>query len=1205
MMSPLVIVGILFLASPSFSTPEGNAKTNCQNDPQCYWWMNQASPFQKETQKGSHVKDVPRVNPNNPFFNGVFENLPPNAAYNHEKVDLNKNPFFNQKPVFPTAIPIQVPDKPDYSKNPFLQNMFTANGSQISRDQGFIGVQPKPFSQTHPLEGTGISKLGDDDEYTLSPSSYLRKCLGDDVICAPSNLCPNGVLPDYISNGIQNIDKNAPCDLRTNACCKISNKISPPEFNVVLPNIPSSNSSFITPGKSSIPDSAIKFGGIPGFSPGLIQVLPVEINNAGEFGSSHLGESTQKPVRDLTSSTGNINSLFGSTPDYSNYNFEDVRFASSIQGPAYLPPKGGPTPPTSGTQGLEVPVSTYVPSFPTQKPFTKPSPKPFEPSYSPSINNQYVTPKPKQPFVPEYLPPSTPRPYTPPPTQRPTPPPYRPQPSPSSPFPSQRPYTPSYIPPSPSRPPLQPQPSQPIPSQKPYTPSYIPPSPKPTTSREYLPPPIPTSSSNVNNQYRPLPSPKPSYTPPATLRPRPPPTFIPTTNSQYLPPRTPTAVKPYQPSYQPSPSSLYTSPTYKPTPGYSYQPPATTPRPKPTVIYQPSPSISQSTFSKVTPGYTYEKPTPGYTYPKPTPGYSYPKPTPSFNYPTTPKPQPPTTQKVLIPSSSFNVQSTYKPITNGYDYPRPSPSPTIISTQRITTTRRPTPTAGYEYPKPTPEFKLPTGSSSNVSPSLRPFPTTPKPKPRPTTAYLPPSTTPRPTPGYSYPKPTPTFGYPDRDGAPGTNNNQYIPPPQPEQDGSDTSDTSVKVRPRPEVQPDQTFQRENVVPPAACAAALKCVQEIYCSAEGVVSPVPVVLTNEQAQNRVPTTVCRDISSGTVGVCCRDPNYKDPWPSANLVNGFDDGQYKEDDSIGQYKQSLNDIAQYRSDVSRPSRSHSRRASLNGPVGTNENLRTQNKEDSCGVRHLNTSPKGPGPLNTGFAEIPWQAMILRDSNRSLLCGGAIIKRNAVLTNAHCVDGLPTSDILVKGGEWKLGIDEEPLPFQIVKVSVIVRHPGYKPGSLINDLAVLILEEKLRPAKNIGTICLPEPNKIPTRNCISTGWGKRILQLHAKGAVMRSIGVNIMDNEQCRETLSNTYQQMMPNYSPNTLCGFSDHDQCKVDYGSALACTNDENRYVLSGIFAWDTGCKDQNQIGGYVAPDVEWINDCLSKPVKVLKRLDNAQ
>lgn len=89
------------------------------------------------------------------------------------------------------------------------------------------------------------------------------------------------------------------------------------------------------------------------------------------------------------------------------------------------------------------------------------------------------------------------------------------------------------------------------------------------------------------------------------------------------------------------------------------------------------------------------------------------------------------------------------------------------------------------------------------------------------------------------------------------------------------------------------------------------------------------------------------------------------------------------------------------------------------------------------------------------------------------------------------LETSDILIKGGEWKLGIDEEPLPFQIVKVSAIIRHPEYKVGSLQNDLAVLVLQEKLRESKNIGTICLPEPNQIPTQDCVATGWGKRILQ------------------------------------------------------------------------------------------------------------------
>lgn len=96
-----------------------------------------------------------------------------------------------------------------------------------------------------------------------------------------------------------------------------------------------------------------------------------------------------------------------------------------------------------------------------------------------------------------------------------------------------------------------------------------------------------------------------------------------------------------------------------------------------------------------------------------------------------------------------------------------------------------------------------------------------------------------------------------------------------------------------------------------------------------------------------------------------------------------------------------------------------------------------------------------------------------------------------NIICFHRLETSDVLVKGGEWKLGIDEEPLPFQIVKVAAILRHPDYVPGSNDHGLALLVLAEKLRLAKNIGTICLPPANKIPTNNCLTTGWGKRILQ------------------------------------------------------------------------------------------------------------------
>lgn len=90
----------------------------------------------------------------------------------------------------------------------------------------------------------------------------------------------------------------------------------------------------------------------------------------------------------------------------------------------------------------------------------------------------------------------------------------------------------------------------------------------------------------------------------------------------------------------------------------------------------------------------------------------------------------------------------------------------------------------------------------------------------------------------------------------------------------------------------------------------------------------------------------------------------------------------------------------------------------------------------------------------------------------------------------------DVLVKGGEWKLGIDEEPKPFQINKVATIVRHPGYRPDTKLNDVALLILTEKFRLDKNVDTLCLPAPGEdiaktFQKAKCITTGWGKTILQ------------------------------------------------------------------------------------------------------------------
>ncbi|XP_022122010.2 uncharacterized protein LOC110997928 isoform X2 [Pieris rapae] len=261
-----------------------------------------------------------------------------------------------------------------------------------------------------------------------------------------------------------------------------------------------------------------------------------------------------------------------------------------------------------------------------------------------------------------------------------------------------------------------------------------------------------------------------------------------------------------------------------------------------------------------------------------------------------------------------------------------------------------------------------------------------------------------------------------------------------------------------------------------------------------------------------------------------------------------------------------------------------------------LQRYNGDGKCGLLNPQRPYGNKADLEVDFAEIPWQAMVLLQTNRSLLCGGVITRPDVVVTSAACVEGLEAKNVLIKGGEWKLGIDDEPLPFQIVQVKHILRHPLYKPGSLLYDAAVLVLTENLRLSKNINPICLPSSKEsvAPFYNgvgeCIVTGWGKIVLQAHLEGAIMHSLNVSLINPGECKAKLSSDYPHLLEQYNEDScVCGQPTNplnNICKVDIGSALACTSGDGRYVMQGVYSWDSGCQVGNQIASFYKFDLEW-------------------
>lgn len=73
-----------------------------------------------------------------------------------------------------------------------------------------------------------------------------------------------------------------------------------------------------------------------------------------------------------------------------------------------------------------------------------------------------------------------------------------------------------------------------------------------------------------------------------------------------------------------------------------------------------------------------------------------------------------------------------------------------------------------------------------------------------------------------------------------------------------------------------------------CSTAMVCVDKPTCDQFGVIARNVVQLTPEEEAQRSPLVPCRK-ADGNRGVCCRDPDFVDDWPTD--INYDLKGQYR--------------------------------------------------------------------------------------------------------------------------------------------------------------------------------------------------------------------------------------------------------------------------------------------------------------------------
>eukprot|EP00092_Neocalanus_flemingeri_P004468 GFUD01004807.1.p1 GENE.GFUD01004807.1~~GFUD01004807.1.p1 ORF type:complete len:424 (+),score=91.38 GFUD01004807.1:90-1361(+) len=137
------------------------------------------------------------------------------------------------------------------------------------------------------------------------------------------------------------------------------------------------------------------------------------------------------------------------------------------------------------------------------------------------------------------------------------------------------------------------------------------------------------------------------------------------------------------------------------------------------------------------------------------------------------------------------------------------------------------------------------------------------------------------------------------------------------------------------------------------------------------------------------------------------------------------------------------------------------------------------------------------------------------------------------------------------------------QVRQVSAILIHPDYNPKSLINDLAVLIVEEPFIFSSSVGRVCLPSPHTAVKTDAVlvATGHGRDFFESGSYSRELRKVNLPMWKSSECEKVLNDehflntTVRQWT--IHPSFLCagGKVDSDTCEGDGGGPLV-TNSRN-------------------------------------------------
>lgn len=243
---------------------------------------------------------------------------------------------------------------------------------------------------------------------------------------------------------------------------------------------------------------------------------------------------------------------------------------------------------------------------------------------------------------------------------------------------------------------------------------------------------------------------------------------------------------------------------------------------------------------------------------------------------------------------------------------------------------------------------------------------------------------------------------------------------------------------------------------------------------------------------------------------------------------------------------------------------------------------------------------------YGEFPWVVAIfseLHESESKFICGGSLIDPEVILTTADCVKSFRNrpEKLTIRAGEWDMRTTYEPIHHQERGVRLVKTHPTFKQSSLVNNIALLFLDDKFDLDYTIDIVCLPPQNFIIYNGEVTaTGWGQTPSNHTKAQQILKSLDLPYNQRSDCERTLRRVMRKPSFKLDTSFFCagGYPDEDTCRGDAGSPVVFPvpdDFQNRMYAVGMVSWGVGCGKPGVPAAYtdVGKFRNWIDDELRK------------